>query len=121
MMAVFFAIGVPRWRSRQLYEMFSCPSANHVCSIFRAFVSQVYSRLFVGSLNHDSDFACSSQKPSGSLIDFSHISLYWASDEIWAFFWIDSGGGNVRLSVIRELMAFSCVIAFSFYVMNNSC
>ena len=44
----------------------SWPSSNQVCWMRRASVSHTYLRLTVGCFAHSSDWACSSQNPSGS-------------------------------------------------------
>src|SRR5208282_5486483 len=118
MIAGLVRLAVLRWRSRQLTLMLSCPSSNHVCSILFAAVSQTYLRPFVGFLNQSSVAACSSQNPSGSLIERSYIFSYCAA-LMWARRITSSPGGKVRPSCIREAVetVLGCVVMlFSFVV-----
>src|SRR5260221_4933089 len=96
MMAVWLPRDL-RCRSRQLTLKLSWPSANQVCSIFFASVSQVNFRATVGGLIQSSVRACSSQNASGSLRERSYSALNCAA--LSSACLITSGdGGNVRLS-----------------------
>src|SRR5208282_4922043 len=103
MMAVLSRVLVFKWRSKQFTVTLSWPSSNQVCSTFFAAVSQTYLRPLVGFLIHSRVLACSSQNPSGSLIERSYIFWYCAA-LMWARWTTSLPGGKVRPSCIRELV-----------------
>src|SRR5579859_2433921 len=103
MRAVLSRVFVFKWRSRQFTVTLSWPSSNQVCSTIFADVFQIYLRPLVGDLNQSSVAACSSQNPSGSLIECSYI--FWYCPALMKARWTTSRpGGNVRPSCMRELV-----------------
>src|SRR5437660_5652767 len=99
MSAALLAVGVSRWRSRQLKLTLSRPPTNHFAN------GSFHCSTLVHGLNQtNSFFACLPQNFSGDFMDSLYSLRYWARDLMCARFENSLGGGKTRLSVLTEVM-----------------
>src|SRR6218665_935805 len=101
MMAHLCSVGVPIWRSRQLAEALSWPSANHWKNgAFDASSVRVKGRLHCRWLR-----AWRAQKPSISWSASAHTPPYPDMPDTRAALTMASDGGNTRFSISTDSMA----------------